>query len=74
MTGVERQILRAVETGHGTLRGKHLLIDGCFCCDQIAARRVVDNRLVGPFLPVADDFPVRAILTDAGRRELAGAR
>lgn len=73
MTGVERQILRAVRSGHGTLRGRHLLIDGCHCCDQIAARRCVDNRWVGPIIPVADDHPVLARLTDAGERELAGA-
>jgi hypothetical protein len=39
----------------------------------MAAQRVVDNRLVGPLLPVADDLPVRAILTDAGRDALGVA-
>lgn len=73
MTGTERQILRAVRTGHGQIAGRELLIDGLHCCDQIAAARLLGNRLVVPAIPDASGQPVLARLTDAGERELGVA-
>lgn len=77
MTSRDRQILRAVRTGHGQIECAEigvgvLLIDGRYCADQIAARRLVDTRLVAPAIPGQAGMRVLAVLTDAGRVALTG--
>lgn len=70
MTARDLQMLRAVNTGRGQLRDGTLLVDGLPCCDQIAARRLVTDRLVAPAIPGSG--PVRAMLTGAGAAALTG--
>lgn len=72
MNGRDRQILRAVLIGRAVLDCGCLRIDGCWCSDQIAARRLVDNGLIAPAVPGRPGMTVLAVLTDAGRRELDG--
>lgn len=70
VTGVDLKMLRAVQIGRACIAHGTLLVDGLPCCDQIAARRLVDNRLVVPAGPGSD--PVRAMLTDSGAAALTG--
>ncbi|MGH9290832.1 MAG: hypothetical protein ACRD0V_21470 [Acidimicrobiales bacterium] len=76
MTARDRSILRAVSVGRAELVcgcEPDLLIDGCWCADQHAAHQLARGGLIAPHIPGRPGMRVLAILTDAGRRELAGA-
>jgi hypothetical protein len=67
-----RAILRAVAVGRGELVCgcvPHLLVDGLHVCDQDTHALA---GLVAPAIPGRPGMRVLAVLTDAGRRALAG--
>jgi hypothetical protein len=76
LTGRERAILRAVAAGSAELTGgsePDLLLDGRYCCDQGAVRRLVRAGLIAPVAVGLMGERVPARLTEAGRRSAGGA-
>ena len=72
MTARDRAILRAVAAGRGQLVCgclPHLVIDGLNVCDQDTCALA---GLIAPAIPGRPGMRVLAVLTDAGRRALAG--
>jgi hypothetical protein len=73
LSGRDRAILRAVETGSAELgwgAEPDLLLEGRYCCDQPAAHRLVRAGLIAPARVCAAGQRVPAVLTPAGLREL----
>ena len=81
LTNRDRAILRAVAGGTAELlvsSQPDLFVDGRFCCDQLAARRLAHAGLIAGARP-GDDRPARAGPADRGRapgaaRRLTGRR
>lgn len=72
-SGRDRSLLRAIAAGRGEVChrcGPVLLIDGGWCCDQLAARRLIRAGLL--VAPTGPD-PERARLTPAGHAVLPAA-
>ena len=73
MTARDRALLRAVGVGRAELVcgcEPHLLVDGRHVCDQDTHALA---GLIAPAIPGQVGMRVLAVLTDAGRRALAGA-
>ena len=73
MSARGRALLRAVRVGRGELVCgcvPHLLVDGLHVCDQDTHALA---GLIAPAIPGRAGMRVLAVLTDAGRRALAGA-
>jgi len=69
----DRAVLRAVAVGRAELVCAcvpHLLVDGLHVCDQDTHALA---GLIAPAIPGQPGMRVLAVLTDAGRRALAGA-
>jgi hypothetical protein len=76
LTGRDRAILRAVESGGAELAWgaePDLLLDGRYCCDQAAVHRLARTGLIAPVRVCPAGQRVPATVTPAGRRELAAA-
>lgn len=76
LTGRDRAILRAVATGRAELATGAmpvLLLGGRFCCDQHAAVHLVRAALIAPARTCAAGQRVTAVVTAAGRGQLADA-
>jgi hypothetical protein len=72
----DRAILRAVAGGTVQLvvsAEPDLVVDGRFCSDQVASRRLTNAGLIVAATPAAVGQRVLALLTPAGERGLAAA-
>jgi len=68
-------MLRAVAAGRAHLTVSvepDLYVDELPCCDQSTAHELAHTGLVAPAHPAPPGTRVQAVLTDAGRRALAG--
>jgi len=73
LTHRDRAILRAVAGGTAEMSVSSepdLYVDGRFCCDQLAARRLAHAGLIAGAAPAALGQRVPARLTPAGHQEL----
>jgi len=73
LTHRDRAILRAVAGGTAELSissEPDLFVDGRFCCDQLAVRRLAHAGLIAGARPAATGQRVPARLTEAGHLEL----
>jgi len=73
LTHRDRAILRAVAGGTAELSissEPDLFVDGRFCCDQPAARRLAHAGFIAGARPAATGQRVPARLTEAGHLEL----
>ena len=73
VTARDHALLRAVQVGRAELIcgcEPHLLVDGLHVCDQDTHALA---GLIAPAIPGRVGMRVLAVLTDAGRRAMAGA-
>jgi len=73
VTARDRALLRAIAVGRAELVCgcvAHLLVDGLHVCDQDTHALA---GLIAPVIPGRVGMRVLAVLTDSGRRALAGA-
>lgn len=74
LTGRDHAILRAVARGGAELVAgaePDLLLDGRFCCDQVAAHRLARAGLIALASPCRSGQRAAAVVTDAGAAALA---
>jgi hypothetical protein len=72
----DRAILRAVAGGHAEILvgvEPDLYLDGRFCADQVAARRLARAGLIAAAVPGTTAQRVAARLTTTGRQHAIGA-